>query len=144
MSTESVATELRVRYNETDRMTVVHHTNYLVWFEIGRTELMRALGTTYRDLEEQQLYMPVLEAYCRFQRPARYDDLVRVETRCERLKRAQLRFHYRVVRRDDGELLAEGWTAHVPTDAAGVPRRLPQEVVQKLFPGDEVRRVSPE
>ena len=134
MSADVVSTELRVRYNETDRMRVVHHTSYFVWFEMGRTEFMRAVGTSYRELEEHQVYMPVIETHCRFQRSARYDEMVRVETRCERLKRVRIRFNYRVVRAADGELLAEGWTAHAPTDAGGVPRRLPAQLLRALFP----------
>ena len=139
MSDGMIGTEFRVRYNETDRMRVVHHTNYLVWFEIGRTEYLRAHGATYRELEEDQLYMPVIEAYCRFRRPARYDEVVRVETSCARLKQIRLRFSYRVLRATDNVLLAEGWTAHGPTDAEGAPRRIPPEVLRMILPLEESR-----
>jgi len=133
---ELVAAEVRTRYCETDQMGVVHHTNYLVWFEIGRTEFMRAHGATYREMEEQDLFMPVLESYCRHHQPARYDERLRILTRCQRVRRVRLRFDYRVLRVADERLLAEGWTVHVATDAGGSPRRLPPEVLHKLCPGE--------
>ena len=127
-----VPLEVRVRYAETDKMGVVYHTNYLVWFEIGRTELLRMRGSTYRELEERGVYLPVLEASCRYLRPAVYDDVIRIETTCERVKRVQLRFHYRLVRPADGAVLAEGSTLHVATDADGTPCRLPRDVLDRL------------
>jgi acyl-CoA thioester hydrolase len=134
-----VTSDVRVRYSETDKMGVVYHTHYLVWFEVGRTEYLRAQGSTYRELEARDLFMPVLESYCRYRRPARYDDRVRVETRCRRVERARLRFDYLVTREDDAELLAEGYTVHVATDASGTPRRLPPEIVRHLFPAGQAQ-----
>lgn len=135
MSERSVTSEVRVRYAETDRMGVVYHTNYLVWFEIGRTEYLRALGSSYREMEARDLFMPVVESYCRYHQPARYDDVVRVEARCRRIKRIRLRFDYRVTREADRALLAEGYTVHVATGAGGAPQRLPEEVLERLFSG---------
>jgi acyl-CoA thioester hydrolase len=133
-----VTSDVRVRYYETDKMGVVYHTHYLVWFEIGRTEFLRAQGSSYREMEERDLFMPVLEAYCRYRRPARYDDRVRVETRCQRVQRTQLRFDYLVTREEDAALLAEGYTVHAATDSSGTPRRLPPEIVRHLFPDGSI------
>lgn len=132
--TGAVASEVRVRYSETDKMGVVYHTHYLVWFEIGRTEFLRAHGSSYRELEERDVFMPVLECYCRYRRSARYDDRVRIETRCRRVQRARLRFDYLVIREADAARLAEGYTVHAATDAAGNPRRLPPEILRRFPP----------
>lgn len=129
-----VTSEVRVRYKETDRMGVVYHSNYLVWFEVGRVEFLRALGNSYREMEEDGVYFPVLEVSCKYHRPARFDDRIQVRTRAERIRWARLRFHYEVLRVEDGTLLAEGWTMHAATDAGGTPRRLPREVLQRIEP----------
>ncbi len=118
-------TSLRVRYPETDQMGVVHHSHYLVWFEIGRTELMRDAGFAYSEMEKAGVRMPVIEAHCRYLRPARYDDTLTVETRLDTIRRASVRFEYRVERTGDGTLVATGSTRHAATDASGAPRRLP-------------------
>ena len=130
--TDAVHTELRVRYQETDKMGVVYHANYLVWFEVGRVELLRSLGASYRGLEEDDVHFPVVEVGCRYHRPALFDDHLIVTTRAERLRRAQLRFRYEVTRSDDATLLAEGWTTHVATDREGAPRRLPARLLDRL------------
>ena len=114
---------IRVRYGDTDQMGFAYYANYLRWFEIGRTELLRALGHSYRALEEAGTSLPVLEARCRYLRPARYDDLVAIETGVLELHRASVRFGYRVVRSVDGELLAHGETAHCFLDRDGKPAR---------------------
>jgi len=122
------STSLRVRYPETDRMGVVHHTHFLAWFEIGRTEWMREAGCSYAELEQGGISMPVIEASCRYLSPARYDDVVAVEARLEEVTRVIVRFGYRIVRQADGKLLATGFTRHAATDSAGVPRRLPRQL----------------
>ncbi|MDQ7819834.1 MAG: thioesterase family protein [Armatimonadota bacterium] len=127
-----VSTEVRVRYAETDAMGVAHHTAYLVWFEAGRTEYTRAAGLPYREVEEAGTRLVVVEAHCRYHRPARYDDVVVVQTRVRDLGRATVTFGYEVRRRDDGALLADGYTVHAATDAAGRVRRLPEEVRRAL------------
>jgi acyl-CoA thioester hydrolase len=111
----AVATELRVRYAETDAMGFVYYANYLVWFEIGRTDWIRAHGVTYRALEEHGILLPVTHAACDYRQSARYDDLVRVETRVTRLTRAGVAFAYRVIRADPAPevVLAEGRSEHV-------------------------------
>jgi acyl-CoA thioester hydrolase len=117
----SVTTEVRVRYAETDQMGIVYYANYLVWFEIGRVELLRALGFSYSLLErEHQCILPVIEARCRYRSPARYDDRILIETRPALLRGSVLKFAYRILRKTpDGEepaLLAEGETVHVVCD----------------------------
>ena len=109
-------TELRVRYAETDAMGVVYYANYLTWFELGRTDWIRAHGITYREMEEHGILLPVVEARCSYRASARYDDPVRVATTATALTPARISFAYRVTRPEPagGEtLLAEGATDHV-------------------------------
>ncbi len=128
----AVAVEVRVRYAETDAMGVAHHTAYLVWFEAGRTEYTRAAGLPYRAVEEAGTRLVVVEAHCRYHRPARYDDVVVVQTRVGDLGRATVTFRYEVRRRDDGALLADGYTVHAATDTRGRVRRIPDDVRRAL------------
>ena len=130
-----VATELRVIYGDTDQMGVVYYANYLRFFEAGRNEFIRAKGLRYRDFEERHgLRLPVTEASVRYQQPARYDDLVQVETSLTGLRRVSATFGYRLVR--DGTLLATGHTVHACVDLAGKLRRLPEELVTRLSTGE--------
>ena len=123
---------LRVRYPETDQMGVVHHTHFLVWFEIGRSELMRQAGLPYAEMEREGVWMPVVEASCRYISPARYDDEIVVETCLTEVSRVTSRFTYRVVRQPGGRLLATGSTRHAATDQHGVPRRIPPRLAALL------------
>jgi acyl-CoA thioester hydrolase len=117
---------LRVRYAETDKMGVVYHANYLIWFEIGRTEFCRARGFSYRDMEENEdAFLVVVESYCRYKAPAYYDDVLMVRTHITELRRRSLRFGYEIVRESDGTVIAEGETGHVVTDANGRVRSMP-------------------
>ena len=117
---------IRVRYAETDQMGVVYHANYLVWFEIGRTEFCRARGFSYRDMEENEnAFLVVAESYCRYKAPAYYDDVLIVRTHITELRRRSLRFGYEIVRESDGVVIAEGETGHVVTDANGRVRTFP-------------------
>jgi acyl-CoA thioester hydrolase len=110
-------TTIRVRYAETDRMGVVYHANYLVWFEIGRTEFCRSRGFNYKDMEENDsAFLVVAESYCRYKAPARYDDELIVRTHITELRRRSVRFGYEVIRASDGVIIAEGETGHVVTD----------------------------
>lgn len=128
-ATGMVATELRVRYAETDAMGVVYYANYLVWFELGRTEWIRAHGISYRELEERDLLLPVTHANCDYRQSAHYDDVVRIETTVERLTRARVSFAYRVLRAAPGPqvLLAEGRSEHVFLSRAGTIVRLDRD-----------------
>ena len=123
---------IRVRYGDTDQMGFAYYANYLRWFEIGRAEMLRALGMSYRAVEEAGIHLPVLEAGCRYLEPARYDDAVVIETGVESLRRASVRFGYRIVREADGELLALGHTEHGFLDRSARPVRPPQALAELL------------
>ena len=116
---------LRVRYGDTDRMGFAYYANYLRWFEIGRAEMLRALGTSYREVEEAGVSLPVVEAAVRYRKPARYDDALVIETAVAHLGRASVRFEYRVVREEGGELIATGHTEHCFLGVDGKPARAP-------------------
>lgn len=117
--------QVRVRYPEVDRMGVAHHANHFIWFEIGRTELMRARGIDYRRLEDEGVFLPVIEAACAYHAPARYDDVLRVRTEVESASAVRVSFSYRIECEPDGRLLATGSTRHASVDRRGRPRRLP-------------------
>ena len=120
-------TTLRVRYAETDRMGVVYHANYLVWFEIGRTEFCRARGFAYKDMEENdRAFLVVAESYCRYKAPARYDDELVVRTHITELRRRSVRFGYEIINASDGRIIAEGETGHVVTDSNNRVISLPE------------------
>ena len=127
-------TLLRVRYSETDKMGIVYYANYLIWFEIGRTEYCRARGFSYRDMEvNDDAFLVVAESYCRYKAPAYYDDEVLVRTHITEMRRRSLRFGYEVVRDSDGQIIAEGETGHVVTDADGRVRSFPEGYAQRLL-----------
>jgi acyl-CoA thioester hydrolase len=121
-------TSVRVRYSDTDKMGVAHHAAYLHWFELGRTELLRAAGRSYREMEEGGVKLPVVEAQARYHSSAEYDDELLVETQVHELRRVQLAFSYRISRAGDGQLLATGTTRHAVLDADNRPSRLPGDV----------------
>jgi len=125
-------TRVRVRYAETDQMGVVYYANFFVWFELGRTDLLRGAGSSYRDLERQGCSLPVVEARCEYRQPARYDDELDIRTTGALLSPVRVRFDYQVVRASDDVLLAGGHTVHAALDAGGRPRRLPDHVSQLL------------
>lgn len=124
----SSTSHVRVRYAETDQMGVVYHANYLVWFEVGRTDLLRSFGWTYREMEATGVRLPVLEAHCEYQRPARYDDELEILTSGRMLSPVRLEFTYEVRLRDDQRLVASGYTRHAGVDLGGRPCRLPARV----------------
>jgi acyl-CoA thioester hydrolase len=119
---------LRVRYAETDKMGVVYYANYLVWFEVARADLLRSLGWTYREMEIAGISLPVIEAWCQYLRPARYDDEIAVKTQGRMLSPVRMEFQYQVVRTADQSIAAEGRTVHAAVDPAGKPCRLPDRV----------------
>ncbi len=125
---EVYETKLRVRYAETDQMGVVYHSNYVIWFEVGRVEMLRQLGFTYRDMErEDGTHIAVVEVRCRYKAPARYDNLVSVRTRLLNVRDSLLHFGYEIVRDEDGALLAEGETIHIVVDGEFQRVQLPQK-----------------
>ncbi|HXW61600.1 MAG TPA: thioesterase family protein [Candidatus Acidoferrales bacterium] len=119
-------TTVRVRYAETDQMGIVYHANYFVWFEVGRVELCRQLGLEYARMEtEDDSFIVVAKASCRYKRPARFDDLLTVRTRVAEWQRRTIRFAYEVFHQASGELIAAGETLHVVCDRLGRPKSLP-------------------
>jgi len=117
---------IRVRYAETDQMGVAYHSNYFIWFEVGRVDLCRQLGFEYKQMEtEDDSFIVVAEAYCRFKRPARFDDVLTVRTRVAGSQRRTIRFSYEVFNQSSGELIATGETNHVICDHLGRPKSLP-------------------
>lgn len=119
-------TKLRVRYQETDNMGVVYYANYLVWFEVARTEYFRSLGVNYRELEEKGVYLMVAKATCDYKTPAKYDDIVKIETWIPELKNSSLKFAHKLF--VDNRLIATGESVHVFTNRSGKPMRIPEEV----------------
>ena len=124
---------VRVRYAETDQMGVVYHANYLIWFEIGRVELMRALGFEYKLMEAaDDCYIVVVEASCRYHHPARYDEVLRVRTRIAHAANRMIKYSYELLRDSDGHLLATGATTHVICGKDGKPKQFPQKYRDKF------------
>ena len=128
----STTASVRVRYAETDKMQVAYYANYFVWFEVGRCELLRSLGSSYRDLETTGLMLPVIEAPCEYRRPAHYDDDLTVLTRSKLMSPARVCFDYEVQRPADQVVTAIGRTVHAAVDRQGRPTRLPAEIREVL------------
>ena len=130
----------RVRYPETDRMGVAHHSHFPVWFELGRTELMRELGCPYGEMEDREaVFFPVVDLVARFFKPARYDQVLEIETRLASIEGVRVRFEYEI-RDDDGLTLATGHTVHASVGPNGKPKRLSCDMRQRLVAGMERER----
>jgi acyl-CoA thioester hydrolase len=125
-------TPYRVIYGDTDQMGVVYYANYLRWFERGRCEFLRQLGAPYGAIEARGIHFPVIEAHCHYARPARYDDLVLIESRLDAMSRATLIFSYRILREGEDLPLAVGSTKHACIDGAGRVLRIPIDLVRTL------------
>jgi acyl-CoA thioester hydrolase len=124
---------VRVRYAETDQMGVVYHANYLIWFEVGRVELMRAAGLEYKRMEiEDDCHIVVADAHCRYHQSALYDEVLRVRTRIAESRNRIVKFSYEVIRDADGKVLANGETTHVICGSNGRPKLLPEKY-RKVF-----------
>ena len=123
-------TRLRVRYAETDQMGVVYHANHFIWFEVGRVELLRQLGFSYRDMEQKDgCFIAVVDARCRYKAPAYYDDAIVVRTQVKNVRDSVIHFGYELLR-DDGTLLAEGETTHIVTDAQMTTTTIPEKYMK--------------
>jgi acyl-CoA thioester hydrolase len=126
-------TRLRVRYAETDHSGAVYHSNYLIWFEVGRVELCRDHGFNYRDMElEEDAFLPVTELSVKYRAPARYDDQIRIRTRVVRLRSRAISFEYQVIRESDGTLLVEGKTDHIVMNSQGKARSFPSKYAEMM------------
>jgi acyl-CoA thioester hydrolase len=129
----TASTTTRVRYPETDRMGVAHHTHHLVWFELGRTELLRGCGSSYASLEEVEgIMLPVIELGASYEGPARYDDELVIKTTLAFARGARMRFEYIVERMHDGAVLSRGFSEHACVGRDGRPRRLPESLLARL------------
>ena len=128
MSSPQSISRIRVRYAETDQMGVVYYANYFVWFEIGRTDLLRESGWSYREMEVEGYSLPVIDARCLYRASATYDDDVEVRTTGAMLSPVRVQFNYEIVRAADAAMLATGATVHATLDRAGKPCRMPARV----------------
>ena len=129
---QSHESRIRVRYAETDQMGVVYYANYFVWFEVGRTDLLRTAGWSYREMEAEGFQLPVIEARCTYRESAKYDDELDVRTSGASLSPVRVQFAYDVVRVADGVTIATGTTVHAALDRNGRPCRLPERVKNVL------------
>ncbi len=123
-------TKVRVIYGDTDAMGIVYHTNYIRWFEHGRNELMRQLGVAYTELEKLGLNLPLTKVTCHYHAPAKYDDMLTVETKFDYIKRASIRFNSTIWDNAREKLLVDGYTIHACTNNEGKIRRIPQILLQ--------------
>lgn len=125
-------TEYRVIYGDTDNMGVAYHANYLRWFEIGRSELFRSLGMTYKSIEEKGFFLPVSEVYCKFIHSAQYDDLIIIEAGVDGGMRAGIKFEYRILRKADEIELVQGFSIHAYMNTNGQVIRPPKFIKEIL------------
>lgn len=125
-------TSVRVRYADTDKMGITYYSKYLEWFEVGRTEMLRDIGFPYTELEKEGIGLPVLEAYCRYHRAAKYDQLLRIVSTVKTLPRVTIRIDYKIY--DEQALLVEGYTTHPFIGISGKPIRVPKSLLEVLQP----------
>jgi acyl-CoA thioester hydrolase len=124
---------LRVRYAETDQMGVAYHANHFIWFEVGRVELLRQIGFSYKDMEQNDnCHMPVVDARCRYRVPAVYDEEIIVRTHLRNVRESVVRFGYELRRAHDGRLLATGETLHIAVDSEKKVTSFPEKYVNAL------------
>jgi acyl-CoA thioester hydrolase len=121
---------VRVRYAETDQMGIVYYANYFVWFEVGRTDLLRGAGWSYRGMEEEGFSLPVIDAHCSYRESAKYDDDLEIRTNGTLVTPVRVRFDYEVTRAGKTGALASGHTVHAVLDRSGRPCRLPDRARQ--------------
>ena len=130
-----VVSSVRVLYADTDQMGVANHATALRWFEQARAEWLRRLGHSYREIEDRGVMMPIYELAVRYHRPARYDQVLNLDTRLELPGRVRLLFHYKITDLATGELLVSGKTAHASVNKSGRPRAIPDELFSLLSRG---------
>lgn len=142
MAVESCEIELRVRYSETDQMGYVHHSRYAIYFEMGRTELLRACGVAYRDMEESGTFFVVVRLEMRYLAPAKYDDELKLVTRTTRLTRARIEHEYKIYRKSDNRLLTEGHSVLACVDRTGQVIAIPDLFMDHFQPADSSAKSS--
>ncbi len=123
---------IRVIYADTDAMGIVYHTNYIKWFEIGRTELLRSVGIVYAEMEAQGYNLPLTEVYCNYLFPAKYDQIIVVETELEYFKKASMKFVYTIWDEDREKAMVEGYTIHACINKMGKIVRIPSFILEKV------------
>lgn len=128
----TVDCDVRVRYSETDQMGVAYYANYLVWFEVGRSEFCRQKGFRYADLEALGYKLVVTDVHCRYRNSAKYDETIIVRTRLKGLNKRMIGFGYQILHKDGEELIAEGETRHICIDSNGKTKSLPDEFLNYL------------
>ncbi len=128
-------TRIRVIYADTDAMGIVYHTNYIKWFEVGRTELFRDMGIVYADWESAGISLPLTKAFCHYLQPARYDDLLTVETEIEYVRRASIKFRNTISNDYNTDILATGYTIHACLNREGKIIRLPEKMTAMIAAG---------
>ena len=126
-------TEVRVRYAETDQMGIVHHSNYLIWFEFARSEFCRSRGFSYLEMERDDAFMVVAESYCRYKAPAYYEDVLTIRANVADVRSRSIQFVYEVFRASDDTIIAEGETLHLVTDSEKRVKRIPEIYREKLL-----------
>jgi len=129
---DTVDIDVRVRYAETDKMGVAYYANYLVWFEVGRSEYCRGKGFCYADLEDLGYILVVTEAHCRYRSSARYDEVITIRTRLKGINKRMVTFGYQLLRKEKEEIIAEGETKHLSLGPNGKPMSLPEKFVAIL------------
>jgi acyl-CoA thioester hydrolase len=135
-------TRIRVRYAETDQMGVVYHANHFIWFEVGRVELLRELGFSYKYMErEDDCFIVVVDAQCRYKAPVHYDDEVIVRTYLKHVREKVIRFGYELRNATTGALLAEGETTHIVASSQMKPRALPEKYLEAFQTALEKRNI---
>ena len=127
-----VETEERVRYSETDQMGVAHNKSYFEWFEIGRTEFCRKRGIPYREIEARGFYLVVVEAFCKYRKPLRYDQAILIRVTLREATSKKVIFDYEILGLPDRPLVASGYTVHISTNARGEVRPLPESILERI------------
>jgi len=134
-STPVVEIEERVRYSETDQMGVAHNTSHFEWFELARTEFCRQRGIPYKEIEARGFYLVVVEAFCRYRKPLRYDQLFLIRAALREATAKKVIFDYEILSKDERGLIASGYTVHVVTNARGEVRLLPESILRRIAGG---------
>ena len=131
--TRWITTEIRVRYAETDQMGVAYYSNFLVWFEVGRSKVCREQGFSYAEMEANaQAYLAVAEVHCRYHTPARYDEVLQIRTTIESLRKRVVNFRYEIIKKNSSVLVATGSTTHIVLDRNGRPKTIPEKYASLL------------
>jgi acyl-CoA thioester hydrolase len=135
-------TEIRVRYAETDKMGIVHHSNFLIWFEAGRSDFCRARGFSYKEMEAEGALMVVAETYVRYKSPAYYEDVLVIRSQISEVRSRSIRFVYEIIRPIDNVLVAEGETLHLVTDSNQKIRQIPEAYRSRLLADEDQQALA--